>query len=536
MKTAALTKEIKAKIESFDYQAIDEAINLAAQFGTKEFFDKFLGELQLRCERYNKDHVCSESKFFNRGMRGKASHFTYRALVGLVNVACEGSKAHEFRQKMTTIYLIGHVWENGEAFGGNVDLKYISNFESISEIQIEEAGTISNIEVLNNFKNLKKVSIYGANYNNGIIPYSLKNIPNLTTNLCLPNFELNNKQIEEICLSSVKKIESLDFLKNLKKLKSLQLMYCEIQSFSGIPDSLENFSFTNRRSSPDLKDNHFNELSKLSKLKILQLESDISDFSFLSELSKLEQLTITSESERVSIPNLKKSSNLVYISAPKGIDNLDFIESNSNILFVDLSDSNITSITGLKNCKNLKVIQLKNCKFLKSLNGLAQLKNLDIRIKNTPIINLNGLSGCSTLSKFNTYIIEDFNKADFASTEIENYSDGSNNLDYVIGNNTFYISDCNHLLDTSGIGNCLNLMGLSITDCNSLTAINGIEKLTNLYDIDLSNCVELTDIKIVKQFPKLKFLNLSGCKKIKPKPTKPILENRSEVEEYIKQL
>ena len=163
-------------------------------------------------------------------------------------------------------------------------------------------------------------------------------------------------------------------------------------------------------------------------------------------------------------------------------------------------------------------------------------QRLNIRHILQLVENLNGLSGCETISKFSTYIIEDFENGKFSSVEIESYEDGSNNLDYVIINNTFYLSGCKNLVDISGIGNAVNIMGLSITDCSSLKAINGIEKLTNLYDIDLSNCAELTDIKIIKQFPKLKFLNLSGCKKIKPKPSKPILENRSEVEEYLKQL
>ena len=83
MKRIELTKEIKSKIETFTYDGIDEAIKLAEEHGTIDFFDKFLGELQLRCVRYNSDHVCSEAKFFNRGMRVKASHFTYRELLGL---------------------------------------------------------------------------------------------------------------------------------------------------------------------------------------------------------------------------------------------------------------------------------------------------------------------------------------------------------------------------------------------------------------------------------------------------------------------
>ena len=81
MKTSELTKEIKAKIETYTYDGIDDAIKLAEEHRTPDFFDKFLGELQLRCVRYNSDHVCSKAKFFNLGMRGRAMYFKYRALL-----------------------------------------------------------------------------------------------------------------------------------------------------------------------------------------------------------------------------------------------------------------------------------------------------------------------------------------------------------------------------------------------------------------------------------------------------------------------
>ena len=40
MKRIELTKEIKSKIETFTYNGIDEAINLAEEHGTIDFFDK----------------------------------------------------------------------------------------------------------------------------------------------------------------------------------------------------------------------------------------------------------------------------------------------------------------------------------------------------------------------------------------------------------------------------------------------------------------------------------------------------------------
>jgi len=41
VKTSQLIKEIKTKIETFTYDGIDEAIKLAEEHGTADFFDKF---------------------------------------------------------------------------------------------------------------------------------------------------------------------------------------------------------------------------------------------------------------------------------------------------------------------------------------------------------------------------------------------------------------------------------------------------------------------------------------------------------------
>lgn len=150
---------------------------------------------------------------------------------------------------------------------------------------------------------------------------------------------------------------------------------------------------------------------------------------------------------------------------------------------------------------------------LTSISGLDNCKEIDITIKNTAIENLDGLKGCFRISKYGTHVIENFEAhGGFASTSVQTYSDGTNNLDYVTRDNTLYISNCDNLVDISGIKNATNLMGLSIKSCKNLKKIEGIETLQNLHDIDFSDCSELEDISIIKHFLKLQSLNLSGCK------------------------
>ncbi len=532
MKRTELTKEIKSKIETFTYDGIDEAIKLAEEHGTIDFFDKFLGELQLRCVRYNSDHVCSEAKFFNRGMRVKASHFTYRALLGLVNIACKGSKAYEFRNKMKKIEIIGHIWQDGTTYNGNVDLKYITNFGSLTDIEIEEAGTISNLELINNFKYLRRLSICGPRRPSGSIPYSLQDIPLLSSKLSIPTIKWECESLENLSLQCIEDIENLQFISDLKNLKSIDISFCKINSLAGLPSSIENFTYSGSRIIKPISDSEFEYLRNLKKLKIVTIVSTNSDFSFLADLTELEQLTIGSEAEKVIIPDLIKQKNLKYISVPKATNNLDFIEKNQGLESVSIQDSVISSILGLGNCKKIKVIYVTNCKKLTSLSGLENCKELEITIRNVGLENLDGLKNCIRLSEFGTHILENFHKYSFYSTEVETFSDGTNDLDYVIRGNTLYVSECNSLVDISGIKNATNLMGLSVTNCKNIKKIDGIDTLKNIYDIDFSNCSELEDISVIKNYPKLKYLNLTGCKKLKIKPEKSILETKVEVDNY----
>ena len=536
MKKTELIKEVKSKIETLTYEGIDEAINLVKEYGSVDFFDTFLGDLQLRCDRYNSDHVCSEAKFFNRGKRVMASHFTYRALLGLVNIACEGSKAYDFRSKMKKINLIGHIWQDGNAYGGNVDLKYLTNFESITEIRIEEAGTISNLDLINSFKNVNSFSICGPLSSLDNLAYSLRNNPLISTKLSLPIINLESSSLENLSLECVEDIENLQFIGGLKNFKKLSILSSQIKSFKGIPTSIENFSYKPSIFNDSINDSEFETLRNLNKLHTLEIESKNSDFSFLADLTQLDQLTITSESEKVIIPNLSKQNKIRYLSIPKSTLNLDFMCTNQDLEMISLFDSFINNLKGLENCHKIKVIDITNCEKLINLSGLENTKELDITIRNTGIENLDGLNNCTRLSKFTTKILENFNESNFSSTEVETFSDGSNDLDTVIRNNTLDISDCPNLIDISGIKNATNLMGLSITRCLQLKALTGIDALTNLYDIDLSECTELEDISIIKNFPKLRSLNLSGCKKLKVKPENFIMETQEDLNRYLSKL
>ncbi len=531
MKLRELTKEVKTQIETFTYEGIDEAIKLAEEHGTVEFFDKLLGELQLRCERYNQNHVCTEAKFFNRGLQVKAQHFAYRALIGLVNIACKGSKAYEFRNNTKEIVLYGHIWEGGITFGGNIDLKYISNFNSLTEIHISDVGSISNLDLINNFKNLKKLLIEGIT-GDWPIPFSLRNMPFISNKLLISPIKLELPLLEELELRQIEDIDDLRFLAGSNNLRKIVIINCKINALAGIPTSIEKLRYDDIKMQQPIKNSEFEHFRNLKKLNYLEISSLNSDFSFLEDLTELVELNINCKAEKIIIPDLSKQNKLRDIRIPEPTENLDFLNKNQSIEMVSINNTKITNIKGLGSCNKIKVITIDHCSKLTNLSGLENCKELDIKLNNVGIENLDALNKCIRLSKFGTRIIEDFDKSSFSSTEVETFSDGTNDLDYVIRKNTLYISGCNNLTVISGIKNATNLMGLSITNCNKLKKIEGIESLKNIYEIDFSNCTELEDISIIKNFPLLRRLNITGCKNLKVKNKQWIFESLNEVEEY----
>ena len=95
--------EESIKILNDCYARIDKAIELANSINDPDFFDYLLGEVNIcgNYKTYNKNHVWTEKKYFNVAQTNIKKHFTDRLLLGLVNVAPEGSQAFVVRNTKT---------------------------------------------------------------------------------------------------------------------------------------------------------------------------------------------------------------------------------------------------------------------------------------------------------------------------------------------------------------------------------------------------------------------------------------------------
>lgn len=101
-----------------------------------------------------------------------------------------------------------------------------------------------------------------------IIPYSLMSIPLISSELSLPVIKWECVTLEELSLSFIKQgIENLEFLTGVKALKKLNIHQCKLNSFSGIPTTIENFTFKISSLIEPPKDSQFDTLRNLKKLK-----------------------------------------------------------------------------------------------------------------------------------------------------------------------------------------------------------------------------------------------------------------------------
>ncbi len=200
----------------------------------------------------------------------------------------------------------------------------------------------------------------------------LRDYVNFKGNIYFPSefcltFNLSGKNID-----SIKKIDGLDKLTNLRK---LYLNFNQITKINGL-ETLVNLN------SLHLQNNNISKLRKLKSnpnLKSLQVfDNQISEIDGLEELKDLEILNLRNNKiEEIKgldhIVNLKRldlSNN--QITDIKGLESLPKLE------FLDLSHNHIAEIKGLKHLKKLKFLDLRNNKIthITSLKELRRLRYL----------------------------------------------------------------------------------------------------------------------------------------------------------------
>lgn len=194
----------------------------------------------------------------------------------------------------------------------------------------------------------------------------------------------------------------------------------------------------------------FEDLSLLPYLKKLTIHKGTADLSVLSGLTELEDLNL--------------SGCAVDSRAIKAISTL------SNLTRLDLSNCQLSTVSGLSGLKNLTYLNLNNntIQNIEDLQHLSLLQELDLG--SNALVNLDALKSLTHLQKLNV--------------------------------------SSNALSSLTPITGCSALTQLSAAE-NDLTSIDGLNRLTSLTELDLSGN-DLTDVSILSACEKLTKLTLSN--------------------------
>ena len=216
-------------------------------------------------------------------------------------------------------------------------LKFDENNTVTELVYIIDTNINVNFERIKIFKNLKYLEIKCKN------DYCLSNI----------NFLNELKNLEKLSLDG---FENLDFriLKGLNKLKSLSLCFDEEPNLSFLKDTcLEELSIeVNGEFEFDL--NILNEIKSLKKVTILYLYQN--DLFFLVNLSDLEYINLSENGYIVDFAPIKYLNDLKVLLENCKLIDINFITGLNKLEIIDLTENkNIDDYKPIKKIKMLKI-------------------------------------------------------------------------------------------------------------------------------------------------------------------------------------
>jgi hypothetical protein len=226
--------------------------------------------------------------------------------------------------------------------------------------------------------------------------------------------------------------------------------------------------------SNDVLDN-INGLAKLRRITDLYLDMNkkLKNIDVLENIKIEGWIKVGSNPQLINIEGFKNLTDIngslsIYgnssLTDLKGLRNLSFVKNNVSIG----SNTSLLSLEGLNNLTSVEILWIENNPKLNTINALQKLVNISdkLYIYNTPITDLEGLSGVTSLGQF--LIIG-------LCSELKNM-DGLRNLSYI--GTDFKIFNCNILENMNGL-NKLSYVGnnLEITANISLNDYCGLQPL-----------------------------------------------------------
>jgi hypothetical protein len=219
------------------------------------------------------------------------------------------------------------------------DLSLISNFTELESLSVELPGRILNIEVLENFKNLKalhldcdsqenldflwninsslerlSIMVHGSKRSNlDLTPVSnfktLKHLYLKGYNKNIENAVSEFTEIETLALRSISRPKNLDFISRLTSLKDLIIQSCSFENINAI-SKLPNIRYLQLWRLAKLND--INVVSVLNNLQYIFIETlnGLETFPEISNLPKLRRVKISSCKNIRDFSSIEKSVSL----------------------------------------------------------------------------------------------------------------------------------------------------------------------------------------------------------------------------------
>ncbi len=295
--------------------------------------------------------------------------------------------------------------------------------------------------------------------------------------------ELNaQKKIKKLDLSSESYVETLEPLKEINNLESINL---DNNSFG----KLDQFAFFPHLKTLSIRSNQLDSLDKLPVMNELE-EFNAGENPFISGLAKLK-----------NIPNVK------HLELPGiGVNDINAFTELKKLENLDISRNAISDFSALAKFPNLNSLNI-NSTFrgkLDSFPNISSLKNLDIGQNEISTVQVyevfNKMKPCSNISTLS-----------IANNTITNLyalvNDGSTTI--VFPNLEVLRAEANGMHTLAGVGVYQKLKELYAAN-NAIKDIDPVFKLTNLEVLSIEyNTIQ--KIEGIEQLRKLRYLNLSGC-------------------------
>ena len=344
-------------------------------------------------------------------------------------------------------------------------------------------------------------------------------------------------ELEHFGIDNCQNVSNIGFLRNLKKLKSLNLKKCgdwdlsPIRSLTALeelalsgPDTNKSLFHSNCGGNLEYSsDSHLAVLGTLNKLKSLSLvEIMLVDLSFLSTFSELEKLELVECKSIFDLASIGHLTHLRHLNL-KGnseIRNLPALAHLVNLETLNFNRCNISDLSSIRNLINLRELHLGRSKVtdLSALNQLCHLEHLSLihcdKINDiTPLSNnkrlkflsLRGCAGTTTgfsalnqLTNIETLDlrgVHNLNTLDFVyhMPRIHTLRFGGHKINNKELKKLSAQKTLKHLSISSSRGNeC-------ITDISALSSLN---ELQTLY-LNLNNFVNLTPLKSLYKLRKV---------------------------------